>query len=200
MKQRLALVVTVLLLGSMALPRGPAGEAGALDDSGIDWWVLSGAGATATGSAVMVNDTVGQAVVGGSAYEAVTLSAGFWYRGLGPTSVHLLSFEAVPLRAVILVSWETIHEIDNLGFNLYRANSEAGPMARLNDTLIPTQVPPGSPFGAVYQWLDGEGLTPGQIYYYWLEAVDLHGHTALHGPVYATASGEEAVFLPFVMR
>ena len=148
-----------------------------------------------------VSDTLGQAIVDWSAYDVVALSAGFWTGGVGPTSVHLKSFEAVPLGAAILVTWETSQEIDNLGFNLYRAESEAGPMARLNETLIPTQVPPGSPFGAVYEWLDEEGVAPGITYYYWLESVDLYGHVGMHGPVQATAEGSRhVIYLPTVLR
>ncbi len=195
------LLVGALLLGGIAAPRGPAGEAAAQGGTEIDWWVIAGAGGTSTGGDVTVSDTVGQAIVGGSAYGSVALSAGFWYGGPGPTWVHLKSFEAVPLSAAILVTWETSQEIDNLGFNLYRADSDAGPMARLNETLIPTQVPPGSPFGAAYEWLDerwagagAQSITTG-----WRTWI-CHGHTALHGPVHATAGGEQAVYLPLVVR
>ena len=104
-----------------------------------------------------------------------------------PTQVFLVSFDAAPQDVAILITWETSQEIDNLGFNLYRAESSSGPMTRLNDTLIPTQVPPGSPFGATYEWLDEDELVPGQVYYYWLEDVDLHGNATMHGPTHAQA-------------
>lgn len=100
-----------------------------------------------------------------------------------PTSVTIESFEAWPEGAGIHVQWETSQEIDNLGFNLYRSNTRYGAKIKLNKTLIPTQVPPGSPFGAVYDWIDRFRLRPGRAYFYWLEDVDLYGGTTMHGPV-----------------
>ena len=51
------------------------------------------------------------------------------------------------------VTWETATELDNVGFNLYRAKDIDGPWTLLNATLIPSQSP-GSVFGATYTWLD----------------------------------------------
>jgi hypothetical protein len=187
MRQRLALLlVGALLLGAVAARRGPAGEAAAQGGTEINWWVVAGGGGPSAATGVTMNDTLGQAVAGEAAGGTVSLSAGYWYPGFGPTAVLLVSFDAAPSGAAILVTWESSQEIENLGFNLYRAESEAGPMARLNDELIPSGVPPGSPFGTVYEWLDEDGLVPGQVYYYWLEDVDIYGRTTLHGPVQAT--------------
>ncbi len=102
---------------------------------------------------------------------------------LGPTSVVLKSFKAWPEAPAIHVRWETAQEIDNLGFNLYRSNTRNGPKLKLNQELIPTKVPPGSPFGAVYDYIDGFRLRSGRAYFYWLEDVDLSGYTTMHGPV-----------------
>jgi len=82
----------------------------------------------------------------------------------------------------VLLRWETITEVDNLGFNVYRGPSAEGPWTKLNDTLIPTQVPPGSPIGATYEWLD-ETVDSNVENYYMLEDVDLSGITTQHGPV-----------------
>ena len=101
-----------------------------------------------------------------------------------PTAIDLISFTATPSRAAVFLRWETATEIDNLGFNLYRAESLDGPRTRLNASLIPSQAP-GSPVGAVYTWRD-INAHPGVSYFYWLEDVDLHGATSLHGPVTAT--------------
>ena len=188
----------IVVLGMLGL-----GAAVTLAQGGetIDWWVTASGGVGSSVGDVTMNDTIGQPLAGPSAGTGVSLSAGYWYSGLGPTGVFLKSFAAAPQGAAILVTWETSQEIDNLGFNLYRAVSEEGPMVRLNDDLIPTQVPPGSPFGAVYEWLDEDGLVPGQGYCYWLEDVDLYGRTALHGPVQATAAaGGDVVYLPLVRR
>jgi len=98
-----------------------------------------------------------------------------------PTAVELARFEGWPEGEAIHVEWETVTEIDNLGFNLYRANASDGPYVKLNEELIPSQAP-GSPIGAIYVWLD-EGVEVGQTYYYKLEDMDAYGHTTMHGPV-----------------
>jgi hypothetical protein len=101
---------------------------------------------------------------------------------LTPTAVELLSFAARPRDSAIVVRWETASEIDNAGFNLYRATSLEGEKTRLNGNLIPSKVPPGSTLGAVYGWLDRQ-IVGGTVYYYWLEDVDIYGRATLHGPV-----------------
>jgi hypothetical protein len=98
-----------------------------------------------------------------------------------PTAVDLARFEGWPERATIHVEWETVSEVGNLGFNLYRADAPDGPYAKLNEELIPSQVP-GQPGGAVYIWIDST-VQLGHTYYYRLEDVDLNGYTSLHGPV-----------------
>ena len=106
-----------------------------------------------------------------------------WARVIAPTSVDLKRFEAWPEGPAIHVQWETNQEIDNLGFNLYRSNTHDGAKVKLNRQLIPTNVPPGSPFGAVYDWIDGYRLRPGRAYFYWLEDVDIYGNATMHDPV-----------------
>lgn len=100
-----------------------------------------------------------------------------------PTSVKLMRFEAWPEASAIHVQWETAEEIDNLGFNLYRANTPTGRKIQLNEELITGNVPPGSPFGAVYDWIETNRLRSGRIYFYWLEDVDIYGNATMHGPV-----------------
>jgi hypothetical protein len=45
-------------------------------------------------------------------------------------------------------------------------------------------MPPGSPVGAAYECVD-ETVENCLIYHYWLEATDVEGQVALHGPVRA---------------
>jgi len=114
-----------------------------------------------------------------------------WYTRIGafnfgtslcnPTAVELSRFEGWPEGLAVHVEWETVTELDNLGFNLYRAGTADGPYVKLNEELIPSQAP-GSPVGAVYVWLD-DGVQAGHTYYYRLEDLDIYGHTTLHGPV-----------------
>jgi hypothetical protein len=102
-----------------------------------------------------------------------------------PNAVELASFRATPQAwtRTILLEWETVSEVDNVGFNLYRAESPTGRQIRLNASLIPSQGP-GSPIGFKYSFADRTALT-GRTYYYWLEAVDVYGMTASYGPVSA---------------
>jgi hypothetical protein len=56
-----------------------AGAALADDGPGVEWWVIGGGGGAASGADVVVNDTVGQPVIGpASVNEDVALSAGYW--------------------------------------------------------------------------------------------------------------------------
>ncbi|MBN1920287.1 MAG: pullulanase-type alpha-1,6-glucosidase [Anaerolineae bacterium] len=110
-----------------------------------------------------------------------------------PTAVFLTSFAAAPQGESILLTWETAAELQNLGFNLYRAEAFAGPWTRLNAELIPAQNP-GATFGASYEWLD-TGVTPDTTYFYRLEDLDVNGASTFHGPVSATATGVTAVAL-----
>jgi len=97
-----------------------------------------------------------------------------------PVAVTLAEFSAVQQGDAVQVSWETVSELDNAGFNLYRSESAAGPQTLL--TYLPASSPGGTA-GAAYAYEDRAGLTPGQSYYYWLEDVAISGATTLHGPV-----------------
>jgi hypothetical protein len=101
----------------------------------------------------------------------------------GPTLVRLNRFEARPAGRDIEVQWETAQEIDTLGFNLYRSATPDGWKTRVNEQLILTKVPLGSPSGATYVRIDKHRLDSGRTYYYWLEELDLHGRSSMHGPV-----------------
>jgi len=107
-----------------------------------------------------------------------------------PTAVTLAAFTAAVQDHAVLLTWETAQELDNLGFNLYRGESAAGPWTRLNAELIPAQHP-GAVFGATYTWLD-EGMTPGATYFYRLEDVNVYGASTFHGPISITAGQPSA--------
>jgi len=107
--------------------------------------------------------------------------------------VTLASFEATQQGEAVLVSWETVSELNNRGFNLYRSESAAAPQTLLGFT--PSQGP-GSAQGFAYSYLDAAaGAQPGQTWYYWLEDVDLNGATTLHGPVSVTFQTPTAITL-----
>gem|GEM_PF-5576388 len=99
-----------------------------------------------------------------------------------PDAVTLASFTAKAGVGAVNLSWETGTEIDNAGFNLYRAAAEGGPYTKVNAALIAAQGDAVS--GASYSYLD-QRLQAG-TYFYKLEDVDLSGVVTTHGPVSAT--------------
>jgi hypothetical protein len=99
------------------------------------------------------------------------------------TAVTLIDFAAVGASKSVTLSWETTSETDNMGFNLYRANSENGKRVLVNEELIES-TEAGNPWGAEYEYID-EGLNKNKTYYYWLEDIDAFGVATLHGPVSA---------------
>ncbi|HSN77593.1 MAG TPA: right-handed parallel beta-helix repeat-containing protein [Anaerolineae bacterium] len=109
-------------------------------------------------------------------------------------AVLLAGFSAEAQSDQVLVNWETVSEIDNLGFNLWRGVSPDGPDTQLNASLIPSQAP-GSTLGYSYAWTDQTDLVAGTTYFYWLEDVDANGEVTRHGPVSATFSAPTAVTL-----
>ena len=97
-----------------------------------------------------------------------------------PTAITLASFTAQAGSGSVALVWETGTEIDNAGFNLYRAPSADGPWSKINGALIAAQGDAVS--GGSYSFVD----TPGYgSFLYKLEDVDLNGVSELHGPVTA---------------
>jgi hypothetical protein len=109
-----------------------------------------------------------------------------------PLAVTLASFQVEAQAGQVLVAWETVSEVDNAGFNLYRGLQADGSDRSLL-TYVPSQAP-GSTQGAAYSYEDA-AVEAGQTYWYWLEDVDLSGATTLHGPVSATVQAPTAVTL-----
>jgi hypothetical protein len=99
-----------------------------------------------------------------------------------PTAIELVSFTAHAGVGSATLAWETGTEVDNAGFNLYRAAAEDSPYVKINDALVVAEGDPVA--GASYSFVD-TGLAGG-VYYYKLEDVDLNGVATLHGPVSAT--------------
>lgn len=96
-------------------------------------------------------------------------------------AVTLVSFTATPQGQAVLLQWETASEVNMLGFTVWRAESAEGERTPSSD-LIPAE---GDIVGAVYQHTDAD-VEPGRTYFYWLEAVEVTGASAFHGPVSAT--------------
>jgi len=102
------------------------------------------------------------------------------------TPVVLKTFSATSAENGILVAWETATEVNNLGFNIYRAELVEGERTVVNPELIMSKLAPGDMFGATYEYLD-EGAAIGVTYYYWLEDVPLESGVTpgIYGPISA---------------
>jgi len=99
-----------------------------------------------------------------------------------PQLIELASFDAIASREKVTLQWVTGSEIDNEGFNLYRAESEDGEYVKINPSLIPAE---GSPTqGASYKFVDNNTRNR-KTYWYKLEDVDIYGNSTVHGPVSA---------------
>lgn len=98
-----------------------------------------------------------------------------------PTSVFLLYFIGTPYPSLdgVLLEWETILEVNNAGFNLYRTEDPDGEWTKLNQYLIPS-VDPGGMLGGYYSWGDEDSIVEGNTYYYMLEDVDFSGYKTQH--------------------
>jgi len=118
-------------------------------------------------------------------------------------AITLVSFSALPdTGSRVRLAWETGSEVDNAGFNLYRASSAGGPYAKINQALIAAGGDPVS--GASYSFTDAPG---NGTFFYKLEDVDVHDGSTLHGPVTAHIGPEGAssgngnsLFLPFAEK
>ncbi|MCX5902717.1 MAG: DUF1566 domain-containing protein, partial [Proteobacteria bacterium] len=99
------------------------------------------------------------------------------------TLITLSSFTSVAKAGQVILTWVTESEIDNAGFNIYRATSENGEYIKTNDSLITAK---GSPTqGAAYEFVDKD-VQNRKTYWYKLEDIDLTGKSTMHGPVSAT--------------
>ncbi|MCX5884520.1 MAG: hypothetical protein NT096_01175 [Proteobacteria bacterium] len=99
------------------------------------------------------------------------------------TLIQLSSFTANPSDRKVILTWSTASEIDNAGFNLYRAESTDSEYIKINSSLIPAQGSPTS--GSTYNYIDNN-VQNRKTYYYKIEDIDLNGVSTLHGPVSAT--------------
>jgi hypothetical protein len=166
------------------------------------WQLISTNSGVSSGS---VTSAFWQNRVGTSQYEwyvsvsdgVYTVNGPIWsFTTASPTPVRLENFHATSLFQGVQLDWQSVQEIDLLGFNLYRAEAPDGSQSMLNTQLIPA-VNPGSLRGNPYQYLDTTALT-GTTYYYWLEWVGT-GASEMFGPVNAVSLSNR-VWLPIGMK
>ncbi len=119
-----------------------------------------------------------------------------------PLAVDIASFIAGPAGdGAVRLAWETVSEVDHLGFNLYRGPAPEGPWTRLNAGLIASPSP-GATGGHSYEWLDTD-VSAGQVAWYQLEALDMHGAAQIAGLVSVQAgpaAPRARLWLPLVVH
>ncbi|MCX5885994.1 MAG: DUF1566 domain-containing protein [Proteobacteria bacterium] len=150
-----------------------------ISSSAYDYWASTTHTSKGSCCAYEVHFNFGNALYSGKTYTINVRAV----RGPVPTLIELSSFTASPANHQIIIRWETESEIDNAGFNLYRAEAEDGEYFKINSYLIPAE---GSPTqGASYEFIDKD-VKNRRTYYYKLEDIDLNGNNTMHGPMSAT--------------
>lgn len=109
-------------------------------------------------------------------------------------SVTLVSFTLSQEDDFVRLDWETATELENAGFFILR-NTTGGsdpntytiiPVTDVDTNITDTYIPPrGDLIGATYAFYD-ENVTPGQTYYYLLQAVDNSNNSEYYTPVPAS--------------
>ncbi len=114
--------------------------------------------------------TVASTVSVGSSLNYFTLGT---VTGDNSLPVELSSFEAVSAFNQVVLKWNTQSELENLGFNVYRARTaEPENWKLLNETMIPGQ---GTYTHATdYEYVD-RNVAAGEAYLYKLESVSVSG-------------------------
>jgi uncharacterized repeat protein (TIGR01451 family) len=103
----------------------------------------------------------------------------FGFLSASPTAVDLVDALAEVDGGRVLLSWATLMERDNAGFNVYRATAVGGPRTKVNTELIAGA---GDGSGRSYTFADPAPVATGPSYY-WIEDVEYDGTVRLHDPV-----------------
>lgn len=118
-----------------------------------------------------------------------------------PTTAEFFDARAEVVPGGVRVEWQTAHEVDNLGFDVFREDA-GGELHRLTGSPVAGSalfVGPGAALGVGkgYGVLDDRGQAGAR---YWVEAIDLSGQRTRFGPVFVEDSGKapvgEAVLRP----
>ena len=100
--------------------------------------------------------------------------------------VFLSSFEANQQHETIYLEWKTESELNNLGFDIYRAESTDNVLpseeifTKINDNLV--QGVGNSSVQNLYTYTD-ENIKDGYYYWYKLEDIDIEGHATMHNAI-----------------
>lgn len=102
------------------------------------------------------------------------------FSNLEPTLINLSSFTASTKFRNVVIAWETTTELDNLGFNILRSESESGNYTKINRKLLKAKGT--STKGASYKFKD-KNIEEGKTYWYKLEDIDSNTGPTQHDAV-----------------
>jgi hypothetical protein len=158
----------------------------------------SGSGAFQLFNVTLRNQTADTASLGGNIVVFGSTdnggNSGFTFApcSQAPTAVALKFFTATDYDGKVLLEWGTGHEVNNLGFHLYR--EEAGKLYRMTpEPVAGSALLAGRNValmaGRSYTWWDNslEGVQSGAVKY-WVEDIDLSGKRTIYGPVISVPS------------
>jgi len=94
-----------------------------------------------------------------------------------PTPAVAPTAQPVPVNTL---RWTTASEVDNLGFDIYRGESEDGPFVRITPEPIPGAGTIDEPQS--YVFVDDTN-DPSKGYYYYIESISVHGVRERFSPV-----------------
>lgn len=80
------------------------------------------------------------------------------------------------------VTWSTATEVDNFGFDVYRATEADGPFTRLTAEPIAGAGTSDEPHD--YRFVDAT-IAAGQVYYYYVESISMSGERERFTPIFA---------------
>ena len=104
-----------------------------------------------------------------------------WILSDAPLPVTLSSFNATFSGGSSLLSWTTQSESNNLGWNVYRSETEnVEDYLQINNEMIEGAGTTAEQTD--YTFADEDEVYPANSYWYWIESVDNGGTTVLHGP------------------
>lgn len=116
--------------------------------------------------------------------------------GTLPVVLTNFSAELVDLKPVIY--WTTQSETENLGWNIYRSESENGwqnnDFLQINNDLIAGMGTTSQP--TAYSFTDDNPVEEGLTYYYWLESVSYSQELELFGPISLLVTQNGTPFIP----
>jgi len=105
-----------------------------------------------------------------------------------PTAITLSSFTAKEKNRKVIIRWKTETEIDNLGFNVLRSETEDEGYVKINKKLISAKGT--STKGAKYKFTD-KNVKSGKTYFYKLEDIDSSRVSTLNDPISLTMSNRK---------